>query len=436
MQAYLHEGTCPSCGRVHTLSVDEVIIEKDAVSKLPAVLKRYGAKKIFVLSDRTTYSVAGETVCRLIENAGISCVSYPLECDCPEPDEATTGAVFLHYDASCDFIVGVGSGVINDLGKILSNATKNPYAIVATAPSMDGYASPSSSMAVGGVKFSVPSRCPDVIIGDIDILKTAPDRMLQAGLGDMLAKYVGLCEWRIGHLIMDEEYCEQVAALVKSALKKCVSHKDALLAREDDAIHAVFEGLVLSGFAMTYANTTRPASGGEHYISHIWDMRGLSFGTPVSLHGLQCGIGTRIAAQIYEQIKTVVPDSQRALTHASRFSYPDYAAFLNRFMGNSAKTMIALEEKEGKYDTKKHKSRLDKLISHWDEIVKIIEEEMPSACELEEILNAIGAPKNPEDIGIDSKILPDTVKATKDIRDKYVFSRILWDLGIEDEITF
>ena len=70
--------------------------------------------------------------------------------------------------------------IINDISKILSNAAKCRYIIVATAPSMDGYASASSSVDMDGLKISLPSRCPDVIIGDIDILKNAPLRMLTA----------------------------------------------------------------------------------------------------------------------------------------------------------------------------------------------------------------------------------------------------------------
>ena len=204
----------------------------------------------------------------------------------------------MHFDKSCDVVVGVGSGVINDVCKILSNATGNPYIIVGTAPSMDGYASATSSMSRDGVKVSLNSRCADVIIGDTDILKTAPDHMLRSGLGDMLAKFVSIAEWRIAHLITGEYYCEEVAQLIRTALKKCVDNAEGLLKREDAAVEAVFEGLVIGGVAMAYAGTSRPASGVEHYISHVLDMRGMEFGTPVDLHGTQCAVGTLIAVKL------------------------------------------------------------------------------------------------------------------------------------------
>ena len=67
--------------------------------------------------------------------------------------------------------------------------------------------------------------------------------------------------------------------------------------------------------------------------------------------------------------------------------------------------------------------------------MKIINEEIPSVKYIEFLLDSIGCPKTPEDIGIDPAILPMTFKASKDIRDKYVLSRLCWDLGIIDEIS-
>lgn len=206
----------------------------------------------------------------------------------------------MHYDTKCDLIIAVGPGVINDIGKFLSKLTKTSHIIVATAPSMDGYASATSSMAMDGLKISLPTKCPDVIIGDTDVLKNAPIRMLQAGIGDMLAKHVSICEWRIAHLLIGEYYCEYVADLVRSALKKCVENAYGVLKRGPEAVKAVFDGLIIGGRAMEYAGISRPASGVEHYISHVWDMRGLEFGTKTDLHGIQCAIVTLVATPIYE----------------------------------------------------------------------------------------------------------------------------------------
>ena len=47
---------------------------------------------------------------------------------------------------------------------------------------------------------------------------------------------------------------------------------------------------------MTMAETSAPASGGEHLISHSLDMMSSIDGQPHDLHGRQVGIGTILAA--------------------------------------------------------------------------------------------------------------------------------------------
>lgn len=427
------KNTCPNCGKVHKTSVKEVVSEPGAVEKISEFIKLFNSSKPFILADSNTYKAAGERVSRILNNDGISYSEYLFGSGTVKPDEKSVGSVMMHYDSDCDLIIAVGSGVINDTGKILSKLTKNPYIIVATAPSMDGYASATSSMDVDGLKVSLSSRCPDVIIGDTDILKNAPIRMIQSGLGDMLAKYISICEWRIAHLLIGEYYCEYVADLVRAALKKCIDNAGGVLKREPKAVKAVFDGLIMAGKAMEYAGISRPASGVEHYISHIWDMRGLAFGTKTDLHGIQCAIGTLVAARVYEKLKKYSPDKEKALAYVKSFDVEKWNESLTEFVGGGAAAMIELEKKEQKYSVEKHRARLDKIINNWDEIVKIINEEVPSAEEIERILYSISAPKTCDEIGIDNKILPMTFKASKDIRDKYVLSRLCWDLGITED---
>lgn len=423
-----------SCGRLHEAGLDTYVAEKGAVSRVPEFVRQYGASKAFLLADRDTYAAAGEQVARVLEKAGIPFTAYILPDRMPKPDEHTLGAVMMHYDSTCDILIGVGSGVIHDLGKVVAHISGKPYIIVATAPSMDGYASKTSSMERDGLKTSLPTTCANVVIGDIDILKKAPKRMLISGLGDMLAKYVSLCEWRISHLVTGEYYCETVAQLVRDAVKKCTDNAAGLLKREDAAVQAVFEGLIIGGVAMNYAGLSRPASGVEHYFSHVWDMRGLEFGTPVDFHGIQCAIGTRYAVGIYHRLKHMVPDREKALEAVRNFDREAYFRELQAFLGKGAEVMIAQEAREGKYDPDKHSSRLEVILGNWEQILQIMEEELPEPEQLDAILDMIEAPKTLEEIGLDAAILPMTFRATRDIRDKYVLSRLCWDLGVTEAL--
>ena len=421
------------CGKDHRVAV-KVYSGSGALLHLPEAMAKLGVEHAFILSDKNTHAAAGERVCRLLSENGLKYTGYVFDEEKLEPDERSVGAAFMNYDRACDVIIAVGSGVIGDISKILSAVCGRPMITVATAPSMDGYASATSSMTRAGVKVSLSSKCADVVIGDTDILKEAPIEMLKSGLGDMLAKYVSITEWRISHLITGEYYCETVADAVREALRRCIDNRHGLLQRDNEAVEAVFEGLIITGIAMTYAGLSRPASGVEHYLSHVWDMRSLEFDLPCSLHGLQCGVGTLISARIYDKVKETAPSKSKALAYVSSFDISKWNDTLRTFLGKAAEPMIELEKKEGKYSIAKHSARLDVIIENYGKILDIINEELPSAKEIEEILDDIKAPKSLAQLGIDEDILPLTFKASKDIRDKYVLSRLCWDLGIIDEV--
>lgn len=430
---YAMNGAPCACGRPHGFSA-RVISGAGVIRQIPQVVRELGAKKVFVLSDLNTYAAAGEQVCKLLSDAAIPFQSFTLQSREPHPDEYWVGSAVMHMEQNCDAVIAVGSGVVNDIGKMLAALSRLPYVIVGTAPSMDGYASATSSMTRSGLKVSINTKAADVIIGDADILCQAPMRLLRAGLGDMIAKYVSICEWRMAHIITGEYYCEEVAQLIRSALQQCVDGADGLLRREKDAVQAVFEGLVIGGVAMNYAGCSRPASGNEHYISHIVDMRAVEFGTAEDLHGIQCAIGTLETLRLYEKLLTVKPDKEKALAHAAAFCYDDWAAQLRAFLGKGAESMIALEAGEGKYDPKAHADRLEIILSNWDALLDIIRRELPTASRVEQLLQKIGAPTTLPQIGVEAGLESMIFRATKDIRDKYVLSRLLWDLGILDEV--
>lgn len=421
-----------SCGKIHESGTKKVIIEKNAVRHLPALLEEIGSTKPFLLSGHDTFAAAGEKVCAVLKDAGISYSKYVFGHSPVLPTEHSVGSAVMNFDYSCDCVIGIGSGVINDIGKILAKATGRPYLIVGTAPSMDGYASPTSSMELDGRKVSLDSTFAYAIVGDLDILCKAPMKMLQAGVGDMIAKYIALCEWQIGELLVDEYRCPVVDAMVETALERCVKAAAGLPARDEEAVKAVMEGMVITGIAMKYAGVSRPASGMEHYFSHIWDMRSLAFGTKSDLHGIQCGIGTLLSLKVYDYIRTVVPNREKALAYVANFNLEKWNAQLSSFIGPGAQALIEDERKAGKYDAAKHAARLQRILTDWDKIMEIVNS-LPRYGEVLELMNLIGAPVSAEDFDVTPEQMRTTFTMTKDIRDKYIASRLLWDLGLLED---
>ncbi len=419
------------CGLHHEAPIKFLKIGAGVVKYIPDALKALGAKKPFIVCDLNTKEAAWSFVEPVLKEAGIK---YSMFCFNThkrlEPNEEVMGAVTFAFDKSCDCVMALGSGVINDNCKIIADIAGVPAMVVGTAPSMDGYASNSSSMVVGGLKTSLYHGMPAAIIADTDIMKNAPMRMLWAGLGDMLAKYVALCEWRIAAIVNGDPYCEKIASLVRKSLEKVASAADRLADRDPEVVGNVAEGLILSGIAMCFATTSRPASGLEHYFSHMWEMMALERGEESDLHGIQVGVGCYLTFKLYERIRKLTPDRQKALDFMKNFDQAKWEAETKRAFGSVAGSVLAAAEKEGRNDPEKHAKRVALICDNWDEIQKIIAEEMPPFETLLKIMTPCGMPIRPAELGISEEDVRTALKASRDIRNKYLSSTMLWDLGL------
>ena len=429
------EGHDCECGKHHVCELQYLKIGRGAVRDVPEMIAAMGKKMPFVVCDGNTYAVAGEKVCAILTEAGIAHRCYIIPGERISPAEWEVGSLIMHFDPKCDMLLAIGSGVINDICKVAGHAIGIPSAVVGTGPSMDGYASNSSSMEVNHVKVSLYNHCPVGILLDTEILAQAPMRMLWAGLGDMVAKYVAICEWRIAKLVIGEYYCESIAQIMRAAMAKIVQAADGITKRDPDAIQSIAEGLVLAGIGMAYAEVSRPASGLEHYFSHMWEMMALERGLPYDLHGIQVGLGTVLSLKLYEKLKQVKPDREKALAHMQAFDPEQWEKEVRRIFGKTAGEILGIEARTHKNDPEKHALRLEKIIENWDEILKIIDEELPEYGTLYGIMAATGMPMKPSEIGVPMQDVVDAFVGARDVRDKYLSCSMIWDLGLTEEFA-
>ena len=434
------EGFACACGRRHACPMKYLNIGAGIVDEAPKMVAAMGRKRPFVVCDENTWQAAGRRVDAALTAAGVEHMNYVIPLNDPKagriaPAEWETGSLIMHLDPACDMLLAVGSGVVNDLCRVAANATGRPSAVVGTAPSMDGYASICSSMEVNHVKVSLYGHVPQGILLDTEILARAPMRMLWAGLGDMVAKYVAVCEWRISNLVTGEYYCPDVAELMRAALRRLMAAADRIAARDTDAIGSIAEGLVLAGIGMAFAGISRPASGLEHYFSHMWEMMALERGEPYDLHGIQVGVGTLLTMRIYAKLLAdgTTPDRARAEAHMRAFDPEAWEARVRRVFGKTAGQILQIEAQTRKNDPERHARRLENIVGHWDEILAIIREELPDYAALHRVMAATGMPLTPADIGIGADDAVDAFVCARDIRDKYLTCSLLWDMGLTDE---
>ena len=192
------------------------------------------------------------------------------------------GRLIVEIPSDTSVMLAVGSGTINDISRYLSYKLHIPYVILCTAPSMDGYASVVSPLVIDGVKTTYDAVYPYAIVADINIMKEAPMHMLHAGLGDIIGKYTALSDWHIAEILNKEYFCSSVEQLMIKAVQKCVAASPKIKERDTEAIKSITEALIFSGIAIGMVESSRPASGEEHHLSHCWEMMFMNEGKKLS----------------------------------------------------------------------------------------------------------------------------------------------------------
>lgn len=297
-----------ACGKSHKVDIQAIRVGSGVIQELPGILRDLGASHIFLVTDNYTYEAAGRQVEQLLDQAGLAYHKRVFQTETPlVPNEYALGSVLAAMTSQDDMLLAVGSGTLNDVTKYVSARTGVPYVIAATAPSMDGYASTVAPTILDGFKTTLPAVYPAAIVADVDILKDAPMPMLTAGFGDIIGKFTSLADWRLSHQLNGEYYCPEVAGVIEAAVETCAANAQALAQREPQAIQAVTEALILSGLAMGMVGVSRPASGAEHQMAHYWEMDALRRGEEHPLHGNAVGVGTVLAASLYEMAVEYLP---------------------------------------------------------------------------------------------------------------------------------
>lgn len=427
-----------SCGKTHRADIADIIISQGAVYNLPDLLRKYKGQNLFLVADKNTYKVAGGKVEQILRERGFNLTVHIFQREKPlVPDEKAVGEFLIHLPKdNTDMIIAVGSGTLNDLSKYISYKLNIPYIIVATAPSMDGYSSFVAPLIVDNLKVTYEVTIPKAIIADIDILKEAPLDMIYAGLGDMLGKYTGLCDWGLARIINDEFYCNWVAGLVKKSIEKCVNNLSGIMKREELAITRLTEGLILSGIAMNLVGNSRPASGSEHHLSHCWEIIFLLRSEETVLHGIKVGIGTIVIEKLYHLLRARKSiNFAVSLERINHFNPQEWKQQIYRIFRDAAPAVIAIEEKLPKNSREKRLARIKIMEKKWVEIIKMINQVLPKAGTIEKILLGVGAPVHPEQIGIDADAFYDSLIYGKEVRNRYGILQLLWDLGFLEEFS-
>ena len=424
MEKLLNSDFDCECGQRHEPGVRQFIYEKGALNRLGRVLKNCSKRpRLQIIADERTWEVTGKTAQQNLYNDGwdVQKIIVPdRDGHRPECDGKTLQELKSRLEPNC-FLLALGSGVINDLTKWAAFEKDTRYAVIATAASMNGYASANVAPFIDGVKTLIRARPPVVVIAEPDIIENAPYELTTAGFADAIAKSQSIADWWMNKFIFNEYLCPLCSRLTSGPDEYFIENPEKLKARESKAISSLFKTLFYSGVAMTLAGSSAPASGGEHLLSHTLDMMSRLDGEPKDLHGRQVGLGTILSAALYEKL--------------NEMNYPKFVPVpkeIDKDFWGPIGDAVAGEysKKTEKFDTLRQRLSMP---GDWQRLMYTVRPGLRTAGEVKQLLKRAGAPGSITELGISRERVRRAILNMHEIRARFTVVDLAWAVGILPE---
>ncbi len=394
-----------SCGREHSCAVEQIYNGDGTLSVLPRLVQNY--KKALVVADENTYNAftaAGGSLDG-IEHNSLIFPATPLLV----PDEKAIGAIEQNLSPDIDVIIGIGGGTVNDLCKQIAYSHRLYYIYVATAPSMDGYASDGAALILDGMKVTLKARPPHIIICDTVLLCNAPIELIRAGVGDILGKFSCLNDWLLSKEIKGEYFCKEIYDRVYNCAVQVSENAARIMNREKDAVKLLAEALINVGIEMSYAGSSRPASGSEHHMAHFFEIHALEHGQRHRPHGIDVGCAAYFTALLRERVL----NASKALCFD--FCPETYFETVERLLPRAYAGIKELQSRVGLHGNSDG--------DYDGETIKAVLKQSPTAAETEVMLAAAGLYPQSLIEFYGKETVENALKYGKELKDRFT---VLW----------
>lgn len=423
-----------SAAVARSASIAEVLIAPGSLQDTGALYARvFGANPACLIADENTWAAAGQAVEAALKASGIATRTHILPAK-PRPKPTVELADKLRVMLATDDAtpIAIGSGVINDIVKYAAFQLKRPYLCVATAASMDGYTSAGAPLSDKGFKKTIPTRPARAVLADLDVIAAAPPAMLGWGYGDLAGKVPAGGDWMIADALGIERLDDVAWPMVQNGLAGWLAEPERLARGDRAALDGLFAGLTLIGLAMEAYGSSRPASGADHQIAHIWEMEDLSQNGECVSHGACVAVGCVAVLQLYDWL--LAQDLTRLDVASIVAAAPDVtaqAAIIRAAFGAGEIAERAVVETRAKAVTPDQlHARLALLAKVWPDLSTRLRARLMPAKDMCQRLQTIGAPQASTDIGVSRAHLRATIAKARYLRDRYTVLDLLDETGL------
>jgi glycerol-1-phosphate dehydrogenase [NAD(P)+] len=409
-----------------------IYLGENAVAHLVQFCEAQNLSHFLLVADQNTYAALGQSVAAALEARNWDLRSVVFNSPEVVPDEAFITQVLLHADQVERTYLAVGSGTLTDITRFVSHRTRRPFISLPTAPSVDGYTSPSASLVLQRIKQTVIAQPPLAVIADLETLVAAPQPLIAAGYGDMLGKAIALADWQLGHLLWDEPYSGEIARRVRASLEECVQATPEIGRASPSGVTKLMSSLIDSGFCMLDFGNSRPAAGAEHYMSHYLEMKLLREGRPAVLHGAKVSLCSLWVADLYESLRLI--DRLEAAARLEKAALLDPVAEerrLRQVYGPLADKLIIEQAPFINLSADAFARLKQRILDHWDELQSLAAG-VPSAIWFGDHLRQAGGATLPAELGLSDEEVQQALLNAHLLRNRFTICKLARILNLVD----
>jgi glycerol-1-phosphate dehydrogenase [NAD(P)+] len=408
-----------------------IYIGKNAADQLIEYCHNQHLDKLMLVADDNTYAAAGRHLSEKLKAASFDVKISLLQGEEIIATEQYFVQVLLDTGREERTFVAVGSGSITDITRFVSFHTRSNFIAFPTAASVDGYTSAGAPSVIVGFKKTVMCQSPLGVFGDTDVLSAAPQKMIASGFGDMLGKYIALADWRLGELLWHEARDEAISQRVRVAVDKCVERVAEIGQASPEGIQVLMDGLIESGLCMLDANSSRPASGTEHQISHHLEMKLLWQHKPAVLHGAKVGAASIICAGYYDKLRQMSrSEVVKQLDNARQPTREQYEREIAQAYPGIEDRVLAEQESFMSLSAQGYQDLKQKIVDRWTDIQEIAAS-VPSSQQMVAWLRQVGGETELEALGFTPAEIKEAVNYSHLLRNRFNVNKLWHTCGIE-----
>ena len=403
-------GFC-GCGKEHKIMVKDIIIESEAIKKLSMIMEKEGFKNITIICDENTYAAAGEEIKEIIPKGKF----INLKSENLHANEIAVQKVYECLSVENDVLIALGSGTIHDITRYVAYNKDIPFISVPTAASVDGFVSTVAAMTLRGDKKTFTAVSPIYVVADTDIFKEAPYRLTASGVSDLIGKYTALVDWKISSIVIGEYICNKVCNMEIDAVNKLCECVDDLVLGKLEAYEQLMYALILSGLAMQIIGNSRPASGAEHHMSHLWEMEVINKHLD-AYHGEKVSVGLILVMEEYKKIKKSIENGR---------------CRVKKYYGLEEDMLKEVFKSREMYDSIMKENTPDPLLNvnkvilqnRLESIAEILEK-LPTLDFVKDTLKRAKAVTTLEEIGLSNDVKQNSIRVSPYVRNRLTLMRI------------